>query len=45
VGNRQKALEEYQKGIEIEPDNYSLSYSMGYCLFENGSYEEAKACF
>jgi Tfp pilus assembly protein PilF len=39
TGNIPKAIEEYQRAIEIEPNNYTLTYNMGYCLYESGNYK------
>lgn len=45
TGNLSKALEEYKRAAEIEPDNYTLSYNMGCCLYENGNCPEAAQYF
>ncbi len=31
--------------MEIEPDNYGLTYNMAYCLYESGHLKEASDCF
>ena len=45
TGNLGKALEEYKRAVEIEPDNYTLAYNMGCCLYENGNCAEAAQYF
>lgn len=45
TGNLSKALEEYKRAVEIEPDNYTLAYNMGCCLYENGNCAEAAQYF
>ena len=44
--NRYKmALDEYQKGLEIEPDNINLINSLGVCLGVMGKLDKAKLVF
>lgn len=45
MGDKEKALEQYQLALTSEPDNYEIIYNIGCCLHAEGNHEESNKYF
>ena len=41
IGDIDRAVVEYKKALESQPDSYELHYNIGCCLFDEQNFEAA----
>ena len=45
LGEIDKAVFEYKKALECQPESFELHYNIGCCLYDEQKYDEALAYF